>query len=77
MDVWGEFIDVSILTRNIQSTMQPAKTLELGSLRDQIRARLEKDILEGALRPGVAIDEKALALSFHASRTRCAKRCSC
>lgn len=49
--------------------MQSAKTLETSSLQDQIRARLEKDILEGALTPGMAIDEKALALSFNASRT--------
>ncbi|MGO4393816.1 GntR family transcriptional regulator [Variovorax sp. M-6] len=49
--------------------MQPSKTLESGSLQDQIRSRLEQDIHEGTLSPGMPIDEKALALSFNTSRT--------
>lgn len=49
--------------------MQPSKTLESGSLQDQIRSRLERDIHEGTLSPGMSIDEKALALSFNTSRT--------
>jgi len=47
--------------------MQPAKTLDTSSLQDQIRSRLEHDILEGTLSPGMPIDEKALALSFNTS----------
>lgn len=49
--------------------MQPAKTLDASSLQDQIRGRLEKDILDGTLSPGMPIDEKALAASFNISRT--------
>lgn len=45
------------------------KTLDPASLQERIRARLEQQIQSGQLSPGMAIDEKALAASFHASRT--------
>lgn len=40
-----------------------------GSLQDRIRQALELEILSGARPPGSAIDEKALARQFEASRT--------
>ncbi len=40
-----------------------------GSMQDRIRLALEDEILSGRLPPGSAIDEKALALRFEASRT--------
>lgn len=45
------------------------KTLDPASLQERIRARLEQQIQSGQLSPGMAIDEKALAASFDASRT--------
>ncbi len=40
-----------------------------GSLQDRIRLAVQEEIVSGARPPGSAIDEKALALSFDASRT--------
>lgn len=40
-----------------------------GSIQDRIRLAVEEDIVSGTLAPGAAIDEKALALAFSASRT--------
>jgi len=40
-----------------------------GSLQERIRQALESRILSGAMPPGSAIDEKALAAQFDASRT--------
>jgi DNA-binding GntR family transcriptional regulator len=48
-----------------QSTAAP----EGASLQDRIRVVLEEEILTGARPPGSAIDEKALAAQFKASRT--------
>ncbi|MGY4827704.1 GntR family transcriptional regulator [Sphaerotilaceae bacterium SBD11-9] len=39
------------------------------SIQERIRTSIESEILSGARRPGSAIDEKALAASFNASRT--------
>ncbi len=49
--------------------MQSVKTLDVGSLQDRIRCQLEHEIYTGKLSPGMAIDERALAVSFKASRT--------
>ena len=49
--------------------MQSALTLEPTSLQDRIRGWLEAAIQSGALAPGMAIDERALAAQFEASRT--------
>jgi DNA-binding GntR family transcriptional regulator len=45
------------------------KTLEVTSLQERIRIRVQHDIQTGKLSPGMAIDEKALASDFDASRT--------
>lgn len=48
---------------------QPALVPDGASLQDRIRVVVEEEILTGARPPGSAIDEKALAAQFKASRT--------
>lgn len=48
---------------------EPSATGFSGSLQDRIRLALEEEILSGQRLPGSAIDEKALAVTFSASRT--------
>ncbi|MES2187125.1 MAG: GntR family transcriptional regulator [Pseudomonadota bacterium] len=48
---------------------QPSAAGAGGSMQDRIRLALEEEILSGTRPPGSAIDEKALATSFNASRT--------
>ena len=45
------------------------KTLDAASLQERIRVRVQHDIQTGKLSPGMPIDERALAVSFNASRT--------
>jgi len=48
---------------------QALQTLEPTSLQDRIRRQLEQDIHDGRLKPGMPIDDKALAQRFDTSRT--------
>jgi DNA-binding GntR family transcriptional regulator len=62
-------IDISTMLFDIGSLMQPVKTLDPASLQDRIRCQLEHEIYSGMLSPGMAIDERSLAVRFSASRT--------